>query len=85
MNANNIKLYKLLKNDLQMPDTKAGEFVDVLDAVIQSDIKESAMEYKSIIKDDLAEIDKKFTEIDKKFMEVDKRFIEVDKRFNEVG
>ncbi len=88
MNANNIKLYKLLKNDLQMAENKAGEFVDVLDAIIQSDIKDSAMEYKSFVKEELTEIDKKFVEIDKRFDKVDNRIdkldAKIDLRFSEL-
>lgn len=81
MNANNIKLYKLLKNDLQMTENKAGEFVDVLDAIIQSDIKDSAMEYKSFVKEDLAEIDKRIDKLDAKIDKVDAK---IDLRFSEL-
>lgn len=81
MNANNIKLYKLLKNDLQMAENKAGEFVDVLDAIIQSDIKDSAMEYKSFVKEDLAGIDKK---IDKLDAEINKRIDKLDAKIDKV-
>jgi peptidoglycan hydrolase CwlO-like protein len=84
MNGNNIKLYKLLKNNLQMADNNAGEFVDVLDAIIQSDIKDSAMEYKSFVKEELAEIDKRFVEIDKRFDKVDNRMDKLDAKIDKV-
>jgi peptidoglycan hydrolase CwlO-like protein len=88
MNANNIKLYKLLKNDLQMADNKAGEFVDVLDAIIQSDIKGSAMEYKSFVKEDLAEIDKRIDKLDNRIdkldAKIDKVDAKIDLRFSEL-
>jgi peptidoglycan hydrolase CwlO-like protein len=82
MNANNIKLYKLLKNDLQMAENKAGEFVDVLDAIIQSDIKDSAMEYKSFVKEDLAEIDKRIDKLDAKIDKVDAKVDKVDAKID---
>jgi peptidoglycan hydrolase CwlO-like protein len=82
MNANNIKLYKLLKNDLQMAENKAGEFVDVLDAIIQSDIKDSAMEYKSFVKEDLAEIDKRLDKLDAKIDKVDAKVDKVDAKID---
>jgi peptidoglycan hydrolase CwlO-like protein len=71
-----------------MAENKAGEFVDVLDAIIQSDIKDSAMEYKSFVKEELTEIDKKFVEIDKRFDKVDNRIdkldAKIDLRFSEL-
>jgi peptidoglycan hydrolase CwlO-like protein len=82
MNANNIKLYKLLKNDLQVAENKAGEFVDVLDAIIQSDIKDSAMEYKSFVKEDLAEIDKRIDKLDAKIDKVDAKVDKVDAKID---
>ncbi len=57
MNALNIKLYNLLKNDLHLPDGKAEEFVQVLDDLIQADIKNSATEYRSVVKEDITKLE----------------------------
>jgi peptidoglycan hydrolase CwlO-like protein len=84
MNGNNIKLYKLLKNNLQMADNKAGEFVDVLDAIIQSDIKDSAMEYKSFVKEELVEIDNRMDKLDKRLDNLDNRMDKLDAKIDKV-
>lgn len=84
MNGNNIKLYKLLKNNLQMADNNAGEFVDVLDAIIQSDIKDSAMEYKSFVKEDLAGIDNRMDKLDNRMDKLDNRMDKLDNRMDKL-
>jgi uncharacterized coiled-coil DUF342 family protein len=84
MNGNNIKLYKLLKNNLQMADNNAGEFVDVLDAIIQSDIKGSAMEYKSFVKEELAEIDNRMGKLDNRMDKLDNRMDKLDAKIDKV-
>ena len=60
MNALNIKLYTLIKNNLHIPDDKAGEFVQVLDDIIHANIKDSMVEYKSVVKEDFSKLDMKF-------------------------
>ncbi len=57
MDTINIKLYNILKNDIKLPDAKAQEFIHALDELVQADIKNSATEYKSVIKDDLNKLD----------------------------
>jgi hypothetical protein len=42
-----------------LPDGKAEEFVQVLDDLIQADMKNSATEFKSVVKDDLLKLDNK--------------------------
>jgi peptidoglycan hydrolase CwlO-like protein len=64
-----------------MAENKAGEFVDVLDAIIQSDIKDSAMEYKSFVKEELTAIDKRIDKLDAKIDKVDAK---IDLRFGEL-
>jgi|HubBroStandDraft_1064217.scaffolds.fasta_scaffold86361_3 hypothetical protein len=59
MNSLNIKLYNLLKNNMHIPDDKAGEFVQTLDDLIRSNINDSAAEYKSFVKEDLLKLDSK--------------------------
>jgi hypothetical protein len=66
MNALNIKLYTLIKNDLHVPDDKAGEFVQVLDDIIHANIKDSAMEFKSVVKEDLSQLEGEIRKLDAK-------------------
>jgi hypothetical protein len=54
-----IKLYNLLKNDFKVADDKAEEFVQVLNDIVHSDVKESVVEYKSVMKEDLARLETK--------------------------
>jgi uncharacterized protein YpmS len=66
MNTLNIKLYNLLKNDSRVADNKAEEFVEVLNEIVHSDVKESTMEYKSIFKEDFVRIDGEIKRLDAK-------------------
>jgi hypothetical protein len=59
MNAVNIKLYNLLKNDLHLADAKAEEFVQALDDLFEAEVKNSATEYRSVVKEDLLRLDSK--------------------------
>ena len=57
MNAITITLYNLLKNDLHLPDIKAEQFVQALNDLTQADVKNSAMEYKSVIREDMVRLE----------------------------
>ncbi len=74
MNTLNIKLYNLLKNDFKVADNKAEEFVEVLNEIVHSDVKESAMEYKSIMKEDFANLDGEFKKLDGEIKRLDAKF-----------
>jgi hypothetical protein len=71
MNALNIKLYTLIKNNLHIPDDKAGEFVQVLDDIIHTNIKDSAMEFKSVVKEDLSQLDGEIRKLDTEIKKLD--------------
>jgi uncharacterized protein YpmS len=66
MSTLNIKLDNLLKNDFRVADNKAEEFVQVLNEIVHSDVKESTMEYKSIFKEDFVRIDGEIKRLDAK-------------------
>jgi hypothetical protein len=55
-----------LKNDFRVADNKAEEFVQVLNEIVHSDVKESTMEYKSLWKEDFASLDGEIKRLDAK-------------------
>ena len=57
MNTSQIKLYDILRNDLSLNEEKALRFVEVIDNVIVDEVKTNASEYKSIIKEDLLQLE----------------------------
>jgi hypothetical protein len=71
MNTLNIKLYNLVKNDFRVADNKAEEFVEVLNEIVHSDVKESTMEYKSLWKEDFANLDGEFRKLDGEIKRLD--------------
>lgn len=68
MNALNIKMYNLLKNNLHIADDKAEEFAQVSDDWMRSGIKDSVAEFKSVVKEDLARLESK---LDKEIKKLD--------------
>jgi len=71
MNTLNIKLYNLLKNDFKVADNKAEEFVEVLNEIVHSDVKESAVEYKSLWKEDFAGLGGEIKKLDGEIKRLD--------------
>lgn len=71
MNALNIKLYTLIKNNLHIPDDSAGEFVQVLDDMIHANIKDSKVEFKSIVKEDFSKLDTEIRSLDAEIRKLD--------------
>ena len=71
MNTLNIKLYNLVKNDFRVADNKAEEFVEVLNEIVHSDVKGSTMEYKSLWKEDFANLDGEFRKLDGEIRKLD--------------
>ncbi len=57
MNIAQIKLYDILRNDLSLTEEKALRFVEVIDGVIIDEVKTNASEYRSVIKDDLFQLE----------------------------
>jgi hypothetical protein len=57
MNALNLKLYAILKNDGHLSEVKAQEFIQTLDELIQQDIKSATNEYHSVIKEDMLRLE----------------------------
>ena len=52
MEAVNINLYNILKNDFKLSESKALEFAQAIKDEVQNDMKLENNEYKSILKDD---------------------------------
>jgi hypothetical protein len=73
MNALNIKLYNLIKNNLHFPDDKAEEFVQVLDDVIYSNIKDAAVEFKSLVKEDFSILDGEMRKLEGEIRKLDSK------------
>jgi hypothetical protein len=66
MNALNIKYYNLLRNDLHIADDKALDFVQVSDDLMQYHIKNAAVEFKSLVKEDFSRLDADIKKLDSK-------------------
>lgn len=60
MEAVNINLYNILKNDFKLSESKALEFAQAIKDEVQNDMKLENNEYKSILKDDFHKIDLRF-------------------------
>lgn len=57
MNAISIRLYNLFRYDLDLPDARAEEFVDALSELTRVETNNSAMEYKSVLKEDMLRLE----------------------------
>lgn len=59
MSLIDIKLYDFVKQEFNLSDAKAKEFVEILDEVVKEDVKASTNDYKSFWKDDFNLLDKR--------------------------
>ncbi|TDW97294.1 hypothetical protein [Dinghuibacter silviterrae] len=57
MNAPQLKLYTLLKNDGRLSDAKARELIEAFDELIQQHIKNASPEYQSAQKGNLLRLE----------------------------
>ena len=75
MEAPNIQLYNLFRQDLHLSDVKSLELMNILDN-----------EYKSGVKEDIAALSRQmnqgFQKIDARFAQIDARFTKIDARFS---
>ncbi len=66
MNSTNLKLYDFVQAEFKLSETKAKEFITILNDSIAEDIKTNSIEYRSLLKDDFRSIDLKFHQMDLK-------------------
>lgn len=57
MEAVNINLYNILKNDFKLSESKALEFAQAIKDEVQNDMKLENSDFKSDLKDDFHKID----------------------------
>jgi hypothetical protein len=56
MNAVNIKLYNILKNDLRLSEAKAKVFIEAVHEIVAI-VKAGSTGYKSIMKEDMMKLE----------------------------
>ena len=66
MNAINIKLYDIFRNDLHLAEPKARELVETIEDAVRADIRQSKEEYKSLWKEDFRMLDTKIDRVESK-------------------
>lgn len=66
MDAININLYNVLKNDFKLSDSKAKEFAKAIKEEVQNDINIVNNDFKSGLKDDFHKIDIKIEQLNTK-------------------
>jgi hypothetical protein len=59
--AINIRLYELLKQEFKLSDIKAKEFAYSIKEVVNSELNEKTIEYKSSFKEDILNLELKLT------------------------
>jgi RNase P subunit RPR2 len=57
MSTLELNLYQMLKTDLNISDERAKRYIEVLEEIQESKIKEVSNEYRSIFKEDLYKVE----------------------------
>ena len=81
MEAPNIQLYNLFRQDLNLPDCKSLELMHLLDKEYKSGVKEDIAALGRLMDARFDQIDDRLSAHDKRFDAIDKRFEAQDKRF----
>jgi hypothetical protein len=79
MDAPNIQLYNLFRQDLHLSDNKSLELMHVLDKEYKSGVKTDLVRFEQTMTDGFRKIDERFEKIDARFDKIDDRFINLDK------
>ncbi len=60
MSTVNIRLYDILRKELNLSDEKARNLTETIEQVVKDEVKADSNEYKSIFKADFKDLDTKF-------------------------